>query len=60
MKFVIINNRKSFIKNFKFSGIIIPQFGDVKDAKRFETESDAKKEIGNFPNCKIVKDIFNL
>jgi len=60
MKFIIINNRKGLIKNFQISGVRIPQFGDVKDAKRFDNESDAKKEIGKYPNCKIVKDIFNL
>ena len=60
MKHIIINNGKGFIKSFKISGINIPQFGNIKDAKRFNNKSDAQKAIGNHPNCIIAKDIWNI
>ena len=60
MKNVIINNGLGFIKGFKIAGINIPQFGDIKNAKRFDSKSDAQKAIGNHPNCIIAKDIWNI
>ena len=60
MKSIILNNGKGFIRNFNISGINIPQFGDIKNAKRFDSKDDAKKEIGNHPNCIIAKDIWNI
>jgi len=60
MKSLIINNGQGFIRNFSIVGINIPQFGDIKDAKRFNSDAEAKEAIGNFPNCIISKDIWNL
>jgi hypothetical protein len=60
MNNLIINNGKGFIKNFTIAGLKIPHFGDIKDAKRFATKADAQLAIGNFPNCIIAKDIWNL
>ena len=60
MQSIIINNGKGFIKNFNIGGFIIPQFGDIKEAKRFNSHSEAKAAIGNLPNCRVVKDIWNL
>jgi|TARA_R110000782_G_C14598746_1_gene390693 hypothetical protein len=60
MNSIIINNGKGFIKNFNIGGISIPQFGNIKDAKRFDSKDSAKIAIGNHPNCIIAKDIWNI
>jgi|TARA_B100001094_G_C18106469_1_gene758671 hypothetical protein len=60
MKNIIINNGKGFIKSFSIGGIKIPHFGNIKDAKRFDSKSDAQNAIGNHPNCIIAKDIWNI
>ena len=60
MKNLIINNGKGFIRNFNIGGFNIPQFGDIKDAKRFNSKADAQAAIGSHPNCIIAKDIWNI
>lgn len=60
MKNIIINNGKGFIKNFNIGGFNIPQFGEIKDAKRFDSKDQAIAAIGNHPNCIIAKDIWNI
>jgi hypothetical protein len=60
MNSIIINNGKGFIKSFNIAGISIPHFGDIKDAKRFDSRDSAKAAIGNHPNCIIARDIWNI
>ena len=60
MKNLIISNGQGFIRNFNIGGFNIPQFGDIKDAKRFDSKAEAQAAIGSHPNCIIAKDIWNI
>ena len=60
MKHLILNNGKFFIKSFLISGLIIPHFGDIADAKRFDSRDEAKAALSNDSNCIIARDIWSI
>tara|TARA_Y100001973_G_scaffold30788_1_gene46513 strand:+ start:280 stop:477 length:198 start_codon:yes stop_codon:yes gene_type:complete len=62
--FIIVNrnnklNIEFFIKNFKINNLVIPQFGKVNEAKKFNSKQEAEEVLNKIPK-NISKDLIIL